>query len=196
MAKQKAKKIMKKSFFEVSAPMITTKIQLYSTSPEALDNKTVKIDLTKNLRGKNLILTLRIKNENGKLVSIPETLQLENSYIRKAMRRGTDYVEDSFQVQCRDSVVRIKPLLITRKRVSRAILKALRETAQKNIEVYLKTRNSQEIISDIITNKLQKNLLPKLKKVYPLALCEIRMFDVISQEQPSKEESLSPEVQQ
>ena len=64
--KVKSKKVVKKMFFEVSAPLISTKIQLYASSPQELNNRTVKIDLTKSLRGKNLELILRIKNENEK----------------------------------------------------------------------------------------------------------------------------------
>jgi len=175
---KKSKKGMKKSFYEVVAPITATKIQLYASSPEDLNNKTVKIDLSKNLKGKSLILKIRIKEDKGKLEGNPESLELAISYIKRVMRRGTDYAEDSFETESRDKMVTIKPLMITRRRVSRAVLKALRETAKKNIQSYAKTRNSEELISDIITNKLQKTILPKLKKIYPLALCEIRAFKI------------------
>lgn len=177
--KNKSKKNIKKSFYQVEAPITSTKISLYSTSAEDLNNKTVKVDLTKSLRGKNLVLKLRVKENSGKLTATPESLELLNSYIRKAMRRGTDYIEDSIQTDCKDFIIKIKPFMITRRRVSRTILKILRETANKNIKIYAKSRTAEELISDIITNKLQKQLMPKLKKVYPLALCEIRMFNIV-----------------
>jgi len=179
MVDQKSKKNIKKSFYTVEAPITASKIQLYSTSAEELNNKTVKIDLTKSLRGKSLVLKLRIKESEGKLTGVPESLELLGSYVRKIMRRGTDYVEDSFETECQNSRIKIKPFMITRRRVSRTILRLLRETARKNIEAYVKTRTVEEIISDIITNKLSKQLVPKLKKVYPLALFEIRVFDVV-----------------
>jgi ribosomal protein S3AE len=189
--KSKSKKNVKKSFYTVEAPITATKIQLYSTSAEDLNNRTVKIDLTKSLRGKSLVLKLRIKESNGKLTASPESLELLNSYIRRVMRRGTDYVEDSFETECKDHLVKIKPFMITRRRVSKAVLKALRETANKNVKSYAKARTAEEIISDIITNKLQKTIIPKLKKVYPLALCEIRMFSILKpleKESDSKKE--------
>ncbi|MBI2451460.1 hypothetical protein HYV50_00100 [Candidatus Pacearchaeota archaeon] len=180
MAKQiTSKKNIKKTFHEVTAPLTAEKIYLYATNKEDLINKTIKLDLTKKLRGKSLELKLRIKKEGEKLLGTPESIELAGAYIRRAMHKGIDYVEDSFEIECKDCFVRIKPLLLTRKRVSRSVLKALRENTKKNIESLIKTRFSQEIFSDIITNKLQKQLSLKLKKIYPLALCEIRIFQIL-----------------
>ena len=174
----KTKKGVKKRFFEISAPLTATKIHLYAADESELNNKTIRLDLTKSLRGKSLELKFRIKHENNELTAIPESIELAGSYVRRAMRSSTDYVEDSFEVECRDATARIKPLLITRKRVSRAVLKALRDETKKQIEAHVKTRTAQEIFSDIIANKLQKLLAVKLKKIYPLALCEIRVFQI------------------
>lgn len=190
MAKQeqkaKSKRTMKKTFFEVDAPLTSTKIYLYAGSKEELNGKTVKIDLTKNLRGKSLELMLRIKCSQDKLEAVPESILLAGSYIRRIMRKGTDYSEDSFETECRDSLVRIKPFMITRRRVSRGLLKALRENAKKFLESYLKNRNAEEIFSEIISNKLQKQLAVKLKKTYPLALCEIRVFEILKTKEENK----------
>jgi ribosomal protein S3AE len=186
MAKQmkqkvKGKKTMKKSFYEVSAPLVSTKIHLYASSKESLDKKTVKIDLTKSLRGKSFELKLRVKLCNNELKGEPESLQLVPSYIRRTMRKSTDYVEDSFETECKDAKIRVKPFLITRKRVSRAVLKTLRQKTKEELTKHLTVRSSKELFSEIITNKLQKQLSLKLKKIYPLALCEIRVFKIIGQ---------------
>ncbi len=177
--KVKAKKVVKRRFYEISAPLTSTKIHLYSGSEEELDGKTVTLDLTKSLRGKSLELKFRIKNQSGELIAIPESISLAISYIRRVMRKGTDYCEDSFEAECRDCTARIKPFLVTRKRVSRAILRELRNETKRFIEAHVKTRTAQEVFSDIMTNKLQKQLSLKLKKIYPLAICEIRVFEVL-----------------
>lgn len=188
--KVKTKKVVKKTFFEVSAPLVSTKIYLYAATPEELDNRTVKIDFTKSLRGKNLELLMRVKNRDGSLEGIPESVKLASSYVRKVVRKGTDYSEDSFETPCRDFQTRIKPLMVTRRRVSKTILAALRESAKKQLETHLKTRNAEEIFSEIISNKIQKQLAIKLKKIYPLALCEIRMFETLG---PAKEQPKTTE---
>jgi len=175
----KLKKAIKKQFYEVEAPLTATKIELYAGSLEELEGKTIKLDLSKNLRGKNLELKLRIIKNGEKLFCKAEKIELINSYVKRAVRSGADYSEDSFVADCRDSKAKIKPLLVTRKHVSKRTLKILRETARKNLEVYVKTRNADEIFTEIISNKLQKQLAQKLKKIYPLALCEIRIFEIV-----------------
>jgi len=178
--KTKQKKSIKKKFFPVESKLTSTKIKLYSTTPEKLEGKVIKIDLTKILRGKSFELKLKVINKEEKLTTSPTSLQLTQSYVKKTVRKGTDYSEDSFEVDTKDSKIRVKPLLITRKRVSRLILKVLRENTKKEITDYMKIRSTNEIFSDIISNKLQKSLSIKLKKIYPLALSEIRAIKVVS----------------
>lgn len=173
-------KTIKKKFFEVKIPLTATKAHVYAHAPEALENSVIKIDLTKNLRGKALELRARIKHENGELTGIPISLELFGSYLRKSIRKGTDYVEDSFQAECKDATLRIKPFMLTRKHVSRAVRRELRNLSRKHLEVCMKVRTVDEIMSEITTNKIQKELAQKLKKIYPLALCEIRTLEVIS----------------
>ncbi len=173
------KKSAKKGFYEVEAPMTAVKISLYGSSAEEFDGKVAKLDLTKSLRGRSVELRMRVKNDNGILRGIPISANLVGSYIRRAMRRGSDYVEDSFLAECADAVITIKPFLITRMKVSRAIQKALRDAARKYIIEHVKIRSVKELFSDVIANKLQKGMSLKLKKIYPLAFCEIRTFEVL-----------------
>lgn len=176
--KTKQKKAVKKRFFPVESRLTSTKIQLYALSPEVLVGKTIKLDLTKSLRGKAFELKLKIRQDGSALKADPFSLKLFQSYVRKVVRKGIDYVEDSFETSSKDAKLRIKPLLITRNRVSRGILNALRESTKKNLILHIKIRNSEEVFTDIITNKLQKYLAGKLKKIYPLALCEIRAVEI------------------
>ena len=65
--KAKRKKGARKKFFEVIIPLVNTKIHLYGYSPEDLEGNTVKLDLTKSLRGKNLELKAKVKLSGDKL---------------------------------------------------------------------------------------------------------------------------------
>ena len=178
----KAKKGAKKTFFEVRTPVTATKIQLYGASADELVGKVVKLDLTRSLKGKNFELRLRtLKSEDGGLDAEPMSLELAGSYIRRMMRLGIDYVEDSFVVDVREGKVRFKPFMITRNKVSRSVRNELRNTAKKFIEAYAKTRAARELFTDVITNKIQKELFVRLKKIYPLALCEIRVFKLVNE---------------
>ena len=191
MAKQKTiprrKKGQRKKFFEVSVPLTATKVHLYGYSPEELQGSIIKLDLTKILRGKHAELKASIVLENGELIGIIKSFQILPSYIKRVMRRGTDYVEDSFETECKDALIIIKPFMITRKRVSRAVRKAIRETARKHLVSKARIRTARELFLEIITNKLQKELSLKIKKIYPLALCEIRILRVIEFKKPEDE---------
>lgn len=177
----KVKKGAKKTFFEVRTPVTATKIQLYGSSAEELDGKVVKLDLTRSLKGKNFELRLKVVKHDGALDAEPISIELLGSYIRRMMRLGIDYVEDSFVAEMKDGKARIKPFMITRKKVSRAVRRELRNVGRKFIEAHLKMRDSKEVFSDILTNKIQKDLFVKLKAIYPLALCEIRTFELVSE---------------
>lgn len=175
------KKTSKKEFFEVKVPMTATKIQLYGSSIEELDGKIVKLDLTRSLRGRSFELNLRVKKKKNELEGEPISLWLAGSYIRRMIRKGTDYVEDSFVAECKDYKAIVKPFLITRNKVSRAVRKELRNQARKNLEAHIKTRDARELFTEIMTNKMQKELSMKLKEIYPLALCEIRAFEIVEE---------------
>lgn len=189
---QKAKsKGAKKGFYEVEVPMTAVKISLYGGAPDDFDGRVIKLDMTRNLRGKNLELRMKVKNEGGKLYAIPVSSIIAGSYIRRAMRRGADYVEDSFKVTCKDAIMVVKPFMITRRRVSRAVRKVLRDNARKYVEDYMSIRNAKELFSDVVIGKLQKGMALKLKKIYPLAFSEIRVFEMIGERSPQNVEEKS-----
>ena len=166
----------RKKYIEVEIPIIDSKIRVLGT-PKELDKKTIKLDLTRKLRGKGLCITFQIFNIKEKLIAIPKKLEIMKSHIQRSMRKRVDYVEDSFITKCADIRAIIKPFLITRKRVSRAVRKNLRNTAKEFLTEYLKERDYYTLCEEIISGTLQKALLPKLKKVYPLSFCELRVFE-------------------
>lgn len=164
----------KVKFVEIELPIINKKVEVIDTE----GRKTIKIDLTRELYGKSLEIVFRVIKDKGGARSIdPFRVYLQGYYIRRTMRKSISYVEDSFNVECKNALLRIKPFLITRREVSRAVKKALRNKCKEEILAYVKDKKFEEIFSDILSSKFQKMLLLKLKKIYPLALCEIR--DVI-----------------
>jgi len=171
-------KEIKKKFFEVEVPLLNDKFESLSTSLDALNNKTLKMDLTRHLKGKSVDLIMNIVVKDGKAQAFPKKLTLLSSFIRHMLHTGIDYVEDSFVAETKDSQVIIKPFLITRKKVSRAVRRTLRNSAKNWLVDYLKTKTDDDIFMELLSNHLQKPLSLRLKKVYPLAICEIRMFEV------------------
>ena len=189
-----AKAKRKKRFFDVDMPIIRKETQLQAYELKDLDGRLIKYDLTRLLKGKSLLLQLKVKVEGEKATSVPRELKLLSYYLRRMIRKGTNYVEDSFSTDCKDAQIRIKPFLITRRKVSRAVRKALREKVKKELVEYVKTKNSEEIFEEILKNQLQKTLSLKLKKIYPLSLCEIRTLKVEKEIKQEKEIEQEKEI--
>jgi len=167
-------------------PILEKETQLYGYSIEELEGRTITYDLTRFLRGKSMILKLRVQVENEKASSYPVELKLMPYFLRRMVRKGTNYVEDSFSIETKDAIVRIKPFLITRKKVSMAVKKALRNRAREELTKELKDKNTETIFEELLKNQIQKPLSLILKKIYPLSLCEIRVFRI---EKELKEDS-------
>ena len=168
----------KQRFFDVEIPILKKETQLYAYNLNELNGRTIKYDLTRFLRGKNVLLGMEVKVEGDKASAYPKEFVILPYFLRRMIRKGTNYVEDSFSTDTKDSRVRIKFFLITRKKVSRAVRKALREKAREEIINYLKSKDTRTVFEELIQGKMQKPLSLKLKKIYPLSLCEIRVFKV------------------
>jgi len=173
--------IEKKKFFEIELPIINEKIELISTSEDKLAGRTVRMDLTRRLRGKSLEAVFKISSEQGKLVVKPFRLSIFGYFIRRMMRKSISYAEDSFDVECKNAIIKVKPFMITRQKISKAVLNAVRLKAREEIKNEAKEKTYEEVFSDILQNKFQRTLSLKLKKVYPLAFCEIRDTFVVKE---------------
>jgi len=168
----------KKRLFDVDIPLIkkTTHLQAYEL--KELEGRTFKYDLTRVLRGKAMLLKFKTVLKNEKATSIPVESKLMPFYMKRAVRKGTNYIEDSFSTPCKNAILKIKPFLISRRKISKAVRKALREKAKEELTNYVKNRTSGELFDELLKNQLQKPLSLKLKKIYPLSLCEIRVMKV------------------
>jgi len=195
---QKKTKVVakRKKFIEVDIPITNMKAELVGNTAEDVKGKTIKLDLTRQLRGKSVELTLKIITKNEKPIAIPKKITLMPYFIRRMIRKRISYVEDSFETPSQESLVKIKPFLITRKKVSRVVRKTLRNLTKNWLEDYLAERKDNEIFNDILSNRLQKPLSLKLKKTYPLSLCEIRVLEILRPLKPEEIPKIDKEKEQ
>ncbi len=168
----------KKRFFSIEIPLIKKTTQLQAFEPKELNNRYIKYDLTRMLKGKSIILTSKITVDGEKAEVISKEIKILPYFLKRLVRKGTDYVEDSFSTECKNAQITIKPFMVTRRKVSRKIRKALREMARKELIKYVKDKDSERLFEEILKNQLQKPLSLKLKKIYPLSTCEIRVLKV------------------
>jgi len=185
----------RKKFIEVELPLINETVAVAGT-PESLNKKTIKIDMSRKLRGKNLDIKFQIFNNEGKLKAHPKKIEIMGSYIQRTTRKHTSYVEDSFEARCADIRARIKPLFVTRKKVSRAVKNNLRKTAKEWLLEKTAEKPFIRICEDILHGELQRDLLPKLKKIYPLAFCDIRIIETKELEKADFGEKKKPDKEE
>jgi len=188
-------KPIKKKFFEIEIPLLGDKYEAMEHSIDLLNNKIINLDITRKLKGKGVDLTLKIQVEDGKATAIPKKLMLLPGFISHMMHKGVDYVEDSITAETKESNVIIKPFMITRKKVSRAVRRTIRNSAKNWIVDYLKTKTDNEVFDEILSNQIQKPLSLKLKKIYPLAICEIRIFEIKKSLEGRKSEPQIDEIE-
>lgn len=181
----------KKKFQDVEIPLVRLRIELIGDSIEEIKDKTIKLDLTRQLRGKNIEVVFKTYIEKGKLIARPIKIILAPYFIRRIIRKRISYVEDSFLIPSQESMLKIKPFLITRKRVSRAVRRTLRNKARNWLGDYISQKTDNEIFNDLISNKLQRPLSLILKKTYPLSFCEIKYLEIT---RPLKTEEIPEKI--
>ena len=169
----------KKKFFDVEMPSIHKETQLQAFEVKELEGRFIKYDLTRILRGKSILLQLEVFVKEDKASAHPRELTIMPYYLKRMVRKGTDYVEDSFKTSCKDAELQIKPFIVTRRRVSRAVRRALREKVREELIKYLKSKKKEQIFEEVLKNRIQKELSLKLKKIYPLSLCEIKFLKIL-----------------
>jgi ribosomal protein S3AE len=182
----------RKKFIKVDIPLTNSTIELIGNSPQELEDTTIKLDLTRQLKGKSVEAVVKIDIVDEKAVAKPIKIKLMPYFIRRMIRKRISYVEDSFETPSQESMIRIKPFLITRKRVSRVVRKTLRNKARNWIEDYIAERKDSEIFNEILSNRMQKPLSLTLKKTYPLSLCEIRVLEVQRPLKPEEVPKIKP----
>ncbi len=192
MPKQTKVITKRRKFIEVEIPIIRSKIELIGTTPEDIKNKTIKLDLTRQLKGKSVEATVRIDIEDNKPIANPIKIKLMPYFIRRMIRKRISYIEDSFETPSQESILKIKPFIITRKRVSRAVRKTIRNKAKNWLEDYIAEKKDNEIFNEILSNRLQKPLSLMLKKTYPLSLCEIRTLEIKRPLKPEEIPKIKP----
>ena len=126
---------------------------------------------------------IRIKFEvedvkEGKAYTGVKGYGLASSYIKRMVRAGRSRVDDSFLVITKDNVkLRMKPLVLTRYKAQKNVLKELRNIVKKDFTDYIKKEDYNKFVSDLVSKKLQRDLRRKLTKVYPVSLVEVRLMN-------------------
>jgi len=108
--------------------------------------------------------------------------EMLRSHARRVVRKNADKTDDSFLAESKDGMkFRIKPLIVTRTRVSHATLGKLRKIAKDYLNERFKELNMVEVFESAIQSKFQREIRSNLIKICPIGACEIRQLEILGQ---------------
>ena len=182
----KSQKKGKKVWIKIMAPAEFNGIELgesYVYEPESLIGKKLDVNLSiliGDIKKQNTSVGFKIKEVKdrrvfAKIVSV----EVQPTHVKRMVRTLKERIDDSFEVTSNDKAhIRIKPLLLTRAKVSNSVLTMMRKKIREKIKKLAAEHTASEMVMEIISGQLQRGLRTELSKIYPLTSCEIRKLEL------------------
>lgn len=153
-----------------------------SSNPNLILNKRTQVylnSLTNDPKNQNIKLIFSVnKIENDIAYSELVRYELVPAFIRRVVKRDRDKIDDSFIAETKDNLkVRIKPIVMTRNVAKGIIVTKLRKEIRENLLRNIKTFDYSELLMNTINHSIQNSLRDSIKKIYPIASCEIRILE-------------------
>ena len=177
-----------KAWYKIHAPGMLNFAPVSETialEPEAVYGRITKVslqDITQDMRHKNILVKLQVNQARGyNLYTQYLGHQLTNDYIRLLTRRRHSKVDGIFDMTTKDEVrVRIKPMVITDKRIQTSQQRAIRTLISNALNEFIPSHSLAELFHEINSGDLNRNLAKDIRVLYPTKRVEIRKLDVIS----------------
>ncbi len=177
MAKTKKETIIKKKkWFPILSPALLGEKQIGETYLEEIEfaiGRKVAANLmqvTGDIKSQNSSMKFEVTEakENRLLTKVVEYSYLSSS-IKRLIRRRMTRIDDSIVAKTKDEkLVRIKPLLLTRSKVTRSVEKAVRASLRDEVITFVNSTPYEELFASIIKNRVQNDLKAKISKIYPV----------------------------
>lgn len=136
--------------------------------------------ITKSMRKQNINIHFKVnKVEDGKAYTEVVGYSMINAAIKRLVRRGRDKITDSFLAKTKaKEVLRMKPLIITSNKGTKALQSAIRLESRRVIREFVFAKDTKEVFAEIIEGKLQKQVKDAIAKLAPVRSCELRMVKI------------------
>ena len=134
--------------------------------------------LTNDPKTQNVKIRFKIiEVKDGKGYAELRDYSILQTYIKRVVKPGREKVEDSFGLVTKDGVkIRVKPLLLTKSVTQKSVLANMRKKTRNFFGQYCSKNDYSNLLQDLFSHNVQKDLKGLLNKVYPLSVCEIRQF--------------------
>jgi len=199
-------KIKKKRWFPILAPKILGEREIgesYVTDPNNLVGRVIPCNLmivTNDIKHQNTTMKFLIKEiKDNKALTEQVYYELTPNLLRRLMRRGKDRIDESFAAKTADNIdIRIKLFVLTNSSAKSSILAKLRNKLKEATAEIISKNKYDDIFDGVIRKKVQKDILEKVKKIFPIKICEVRILkketkEIIKEKKPEPKKVEEPE---
>lgn len=177
---------LKKRWYPIIAPkMFNEQIigEILIADPSKAIGKTVPanlMNLTGDMKKQSTDIIFSINSVTGEKASTGIIgYKVSSSHIKRLVRRGKNKVDVSFIINTADNKrARIKIVLVTIGMTYLPVLGSLRKAAQDFVSKAAAKMKFEDIVREVITNKLQIELRKHASKIYPIRICEVRRINI------------------
>lgn len=179
-----AKASAKKKWYSIVAPKAFNGRILGETpvlEAKSLVGRTLKVNLatiTDDMKKQNTEISLVIEKVDGEKAQTSIIgYRLMPTSIKRFVRKGRSRIDETIKAITKDEkVVTIKIVLITQNVIKGSVKTALHTELTRLVHKKISQSNFAELSEQIIGVRLQRELKDKLKKIYPIKICDIRFF--------------------
>ncbi|MBR9699055.1 hypothetical protein GOV09_01195 [Candidatus Woesearchaeota archaeon] len=179
-----AKAVAKKKWFKIVAPKLFREKVIGETTsfdPKTIMGKSMKVNmftLTDNIKKQNTEVNLVVDNvDTDKATTSIVGLKILPTSIKRLVRKGRSRLDVIVKGITKDEkVVTVKLLLITRNVIQGGVSTALRHAARAFTHKKIASSSLAGLTEIIATTNLQKEMKGSLAKIYPMRICEVRVF--------------------
>ena len=179
-------KVKKKKWFPIHASEHFSHALLgetYINEESELAGKYITANLstiTKSMRKQNINVQFKVdKVEEGKAFTKIIGYSMIAAAVKRLVRRGRDKITDSFLAKTKNKeVLRIKPLIITSSKGTKALQTAIRLESRRIIRESVFSNDTAEVFAELVDGKIQKKMKEAIAKLTPVRSCEVRMAKI------------------
>ena len=180
-------RVVKKKWYEIITSGYFDNLKLGETlldDPQKLLGKPIHVNvmtLTNNVRQQQITLEYRVERlEGDKGIASWKGLELSPTYIKRLIRRRTTRIDASFIIKTDDgTLVRVKPLVVTRNTVSADVRGSIRRALTETIVERFSKMRHDELLDAVLSVRIQRELKKSLSSYTPIKIVEFRALETV-----------------
>ena len=159
--------------------------ETFVEDPQQCMGRVVSVNLmmlTKDPKKQNFNVKFKVNEiKNNQALTELVSYIIQVAQFKRTTKKGKNKVDDSSRYKTKDNVdIVIKPIFLTKSLTYKTTLKLIRKNSRELLDKYTKNSTYSQIMVDIISNNLQRDLKNGIKKTYPVINCIIKEASKLS----------------